>query len=1641
MKDSTQDSGLPEEPGTKVPGRVMSRIMRWIFYTSLVLISLPIILWMLIQLPYVQRWGIEKLEKLVWSEYQAKLSIQSFSLSFSDLVSLEEVAFFDPAGDTILVADELKLSLGSNLLTLLNNSIYIDGIYLSGASLYYRMLENGKDNFAFLAGNRKRQKSGTRFHLNVKHAYLQDFEFILDDRRFCNAMHAYIERGEVEIRKTDINEIAFEIHKASFLRPDVTFTVLPKAYHSPVLVDTAAADEEYIPMSADNFRIMLDKINIRQGKFALHNLRSEPTSPAAPNSFDPYHIRMENMEADVEAFRMHGRDMEAIICHLQFTTPEGFVLNKMQTGDFHWYQDEMAFSDLRIETPGSVFTDRLRFSYADFGDFSQFVDLVSIQAGIGTGKLAMKDLFYFAPQLRQNTFFKKYSNESIEISGNINGRINSLRGNNLNVNFANQARYQGSFASRSLTDPLETILNLDIQSLETDMLSLRQLLPGLALPDNFNKLGRIRFKGKFDGFYEDFVTYGRLTSALGVADLDMKLNTQGGVKKASYSGGLVLYNFDLKRWTGNEEFGNLSARLTVSNGKGLTLETIRANLNARIDRLQFKNYDYQNVQFTGMLNKDLLDGQVIANDENMQLDFLGSIDFSGEAPILKFNSKIDLLDLGALNLSKEPFSFSGDFAVDAIFKDISNIDGTLMVRNLILARSDLHFLHLGDSRLESRYLGRKEKMFSFDSEIGKLEINGEFNFQHIWGDILTVFSTKNKQFARKWKLPVRDSLYSNNHFDFDLRISNTKNLAEVLNLPIDTIKNLRFSGFFENTRDGRFQFDIRQFLAPKLRYGNIQLEGLIVKASGSNANSEMIFHMDQGTLFGVPLQITDALINLTGDTIAFNLGTENVLKSFEQLGVVGKYFLVDGRNHIEFRNMEFTALDRRWEIQSQNFIQFTDSLLYARNMLFSDGDAYVNFSSYDDLGLHCQVNNIDLALFNNLLDSAGYEFQGKVRADLYVRDFLKFQEMSGNATIKDFVANDIPLGDLRVLAEQKNFEHPIYLDVTALENNQAARAEGYFYLPSAYVPEEQNRFAFNGTFRDYSLAIGDVFLKGIFSGTEGKVSGGVTIAGDRSIHTIDGTLTLSEASTRLDYLGTRYRVRSAPVKLTNDFIDFGEMEILDESGNPAKLRGGIRHRYFNDMDITLRVSSPLFQALNTTQKDNELFYGKAFGKLDLRMSGPFKNLDININAETGPNTVVAIPLNSAIDDREQSFIVFTNTKEEADSLSEVKPIEGLNLQMFLTITPVAELQLIFDERTGEIIKGRGNGNIQIDLPRDGEFQMYGDFEIEKGEYPFKAFVVLDKAFSIKRGGTISWYGDPLNAFINLQAEYKGLRTSPYNFIYDYIRNDNNLLDEAKRPTDVDLTLNLNGQLLEPRIQFDLAFPSLQGELKNYTENRLRTLAVNPDELNMTAVSLLAFKGFLPQTADILSTAAISNTVSSTLTEWVTNQMRVFINEYLIDSLTKNGLVSDLNLDFGIILNPAISVDGQPSVAGLAQSQFYLRPQFQFLDNRVTLDMGLTTFGNVTNGGRVGGEFNVEYAFGESRRLRAKAYAQNQPLINDNRIVSGIGLAYRREYNSFREIFGKQKSGSAKSPNSDRDSTQKQPALPEKETPGLNDESK
>jgi len=111
--------------------------------------------------------------------------------------------------------------------------------------------------------------------------------------------------------------------------------------------------------------------------------------------------------------------------------------------------------------------------------------------------------------------------------------------------------------------------------------------------------------------------------------------------------------------------------------------------------------------------------------------------------------------------------------------------------------------------------------------------------------------------------------------------------------------------------------------------------------------------------------------------------------------------------------------------------------------------------------------------------------------------------------------------------------------------------------------------------------------------------------------------------------------------------------------------------------------------------------------------------------------------------------------QEAEEGKKIK-LSGVTIDFNLDVTPDAYCEIIFDLKAGDIIRGRGNGKIKLQLDTKGEFNMFGPFEFTEGWYNFTLYDIINKEFRIQPGSSIAWYGDPYQGTMKIDASYNQL---------------------------------------------------------------------------------------------------------------------------------------------------------------------------------------------------------------------------------------------------------------------------------------------
>jgi len=474
------------------------------------------------------------------------------------------------------------------------------------------------------------------------------------------------------------------------------------------------------------------------------------------------------------------------------------------------------------------------------------------------------------------------------------------------------------------------------------------------------------------------------------------------------------------------------------------------------------------------------------------------------------------------------------------------------------------------------------------------------------------------------------------------------------------------------------------------------------------------------------------------------------------------------------------------------------------------------------------------------------------------------------------------------------------------------------------------------------------------------------------------------------------------------------MVLIDSKGNTANLEGKFVHQNFKNFSIDITGKMDKFMVLNTTIKENELFYGTGIASGNITFTGPIEDITIKAKAITERGTKFYLPMGWSSSSQFEDYISFVDFSDSVNLNSKTEKdvkITGINMDFDLDITQDAYGEIIFDINSGDIIRGRGNGHLSMNINTQGKFNMFGDYEFVEGGYNFTMYNIVNKEFTIKPKSKITWSGDPYNGIMDIDASYK-LTTSLAPLV-DTTYQD---LPDVKRIYPVEVLLRLKGLLLSPDIAFQIIiddYPKSNVDLDTQIKAFLNTVAVDQQELNRQVFSLLILRRF-----SLPNSFSSTGTIGSSVSEFVSNQL-----SYWISQVDEN-LTIDMEMDLR-------SMDAD------ALKTFQLRVSYTFMDGKliVTRDGGFTDPNNEASIGSIAGDWTLEYLLSNDGKLRIKLFNKtNYNQLNSSStggasqalISGGFSLIYTTSFDSLSELFNRKKKDKNKEVNNEPSSNALKP---------------
>ncbi|RYF98520.1 MAG: hypothetical protein EOO02_18740, partial [Chitinophagaceae bacterium] len=500
-------------------------------------------------------------------------------------------------------------------------------------------------------------------------------------------------------------------------------------------------------------------------------------------------------------------------------------------------------------------------------------------------------------------------------------------------------------------------------------------------------------------------------------------------------------------------------------------------------------------------------------------------------------------------------------------------------------------------------------------------------------------------------------------------------------------------------------------------------------------------------------------------------------------------------------------------------------------------------------------------------------------------------------------------------------------------------------------------------FKDTRISLIRNYLSGVFSEVDGYTTGTLRITGPPDKLKYLGKLDLHDGKLRVAYTNVLYHIQNAAINLQDGEIDFGTFTLKDDFNNTGQLtKGVLKHDNWKDMYFDFALNSDNLEVLATKNTGNDPFYGTVFAKVNMSLKGPLENMEMRVKGEPSDSSNLYINMNSGKESGTADFLtwkVYGKEMQEQYGGQE----SNLNVSLDVNANNYANMYVILDELTGDIIKASGHGNLQIRAGTTSDFTIQGRYEIDRGNYNFNFQSFLHKPFRLREnvGNFISWAGDPSDANIKIEAEYEAenVRFSDLRSPLTETSTTNRVAGYRGK---VLVVANLEDKLSKPKIGFRIELPG-NSPLANDPSALflLQSIQNDENELNKQVAFLIVLNSFGPVSTTSQSSLAntafegivvntISGVLSNTLSSQFSNAFQKLFNDKslqvnfnaqlyngsnLIANVATTGLNidrSNVNLSFGYnLLNDRLTFTfGSALDFGLTSQQVQASRNMQFL---------------------------------------------------------------------------------------------------------------
>jgi len=1370
--------------------------------------------------------------------------------------------------------------------------------------------------------------------------------------------------ASISLRNMDLN-----LEKISLINPYISVQVdsLGVANYESILEkfasdpDTTSDSEETdFSLSCNNFEIVNARLKYKDVRY-LNNIEDE---------FNYSDAEISGFNLELSDFKYGADTIQLRLNNFSFAEKSGLNIEKI-AGHLKYYDTGIELNDFVFKTKLSEFICSEIAISGDSTDYlSDPIHKAKLKINIDTLIFNIADLAPIKPEYR-------FMRDKIYLSGNFNGNLSKLKLTDFNLNYGENTRFSTDIDIDGLDNPEMAFIFGNVSELRINKRDIDRLLRiidpenPMILPSIVSDIDNLSFNGNITGFLSDLVAYGEFRTPLGSIRTDIALVTDFESFDLDYSGKINLMSVDAGKLLGDSEtFGKISMNAIIA-GNLDSLGNYNANIKSKVSELDILKYKYSEITINGDISNTLFNGEIFVDDPNFKFQFLGQYALGRNTERVNFSTDL-YANLNALHITNDSLESEIKFVMSA------DVEGPLSTKPLgNLNINDLKLVLNGQTmklnhfNLESFIDEKQMHCLNLKSDYIDLKFAGDFEFDELGVRVYNLLSHYAPSYIKP--IEVKDDTKSNT-VKFDLRL---KNLSEVLKLFMPDLV-IDDDVFAEGSINGKEEKFDMVFSFPVIKYDSIYLWGSELNVVGNSKLLNIGLTSQEISSKSFPW-LENIVLNLgvQQDSVLLELNWNNFddINNSGNINILTKFIPVKDRAMPKIESSIFESnlviANRKWEIRPSSVIVDDKNitinkfgLVHENQMLNIDGEISENPTKL----LRFLISDVDITNFNPYLAFTGYQVQGALSGNGRVANIYDNPSLKASVSINDFKINNEDFGRFDISAIWEGRKNGFKIDGV----NKFMKIRGVYMA-------ETDSLDVNFLMDNFNLEILEPYTSDFdISNLKGHLDVVVDVRGKLAQPDISGYIEFQKAELVYDFLKLHAFINDK-IFITNNAISFKDFKIYDEHNNKGVINGGLYHKNFSDIRFDILVDATNMKLMNTTEKDNSLYYGTAFATGNVRIAGDLDKFGIDVVAKTEPNTVFVLPMTESYEGSDVSYVTYIQRlKEDEEGETETKAIKTdmeYYFKLDVEVTPDAEAQIVFDSKVGDLIKGYGSGNLKMEYTSDEEFYMYGDIEIVSGDYLFTLENIINKKFHIKPGGTIVWSGDAYDAQLDLDAVYHA--KAP---LIDLMAAVADSLNIYKKPTNVECHMHMSGSLMSPDIKFSIEIPNANDKVKTQLAN------MTQDEINKQMLYLLILNRFYSADAENVS-PQIGNTTNAfgvTSAELLSNQLSNWLSQMSKD------------FDIGINYRPGSEVSERELEVALSTT---------FLNDRLLINGNVGVGENKSTTSNLIGDIEVQLKMNQQGSFRLKGFTRVNPETQAELgpYSSGVGVFYTEDFDTFGEL--------------------------------------